>query len=192
MGVAALAQEWGAEVLATRRLRDELVAMEQAAREAIAEADLVVVTGGASVGERDFAKTMFAPCGLELVFSKVAIKPGKPVWLGRCGDRLVMGLPGNPTSAMVTARLFLAPLVAGLSGRMARTEWAEVPLAGELAACGDRETFVRARRTPEGAVPVGNQDSSAQAALAQADLLLHCRPNRAARQVGELVDAIDF
>ena len=192
LGVAALAQEWGAEVLATRRLRDELVAMEQAAREAIALADLVVVTGGASVGEKDFAKTMFAPCGLELVFSKVAIKPGKPVWLGRCGDRLVMGLPGNPTSAMVTARLFLAPLVAGLSGRAARTEWGEVRLAGELAACGDRETFVRARRTPAGAVPVGNQDSSAQAALAQADLLLRCCPNQAARPVGELVDAIDF
>ncbi|TCJ39079.1 molybdopterin molybdotransferase MoeA [Parafrankia sp. BMG5.11] len=191
-GVAAVAQEWGAEVVDTRRLRDDLATMEQAAGEAIAQADLVVVTGGASVGEKDFAKTMFAPCGLDLVFSKVAIKPGKPVWLGRCSSSLVMGLPGNPTSAMVTARLFFAPLVAGLSGRTARTDWVEVPLACELAACGDRETFVRARRTPAGAVPVGNQDSSAQAALAQADLLLRCRPNQAARQAGELVDAIDF
>ena len=84
-----------------------------------AAADLVVVTGGASVGEKDFAKAMFAPSGLELIFSKVAIKPGKPVWLGRVGDKLVMGLPGNPTSAMVTARLLLAPLVAGLGGRRA-------------------------------------------------------------------------
>jgi molybdopterin molybdotransferase len=191
-GVAALAEEWGAQVIATWRLRDDLAAMEDAAREAVGQADLVIVTGGASVGEKDFAKTMFAHLGLDLVFSKVAIKPGKPVWLGRCGETLVMGLPGNPTSAMVTARLFLAPLVAGLSGRGAAAEWSSVRLASALPACGDRETFVRARRTAQGAVAVGNQDSSAQAALAYADLLLRCRPNQAARPVGERVEAIKF
>jgi molybdopterin molybdotransferase len=191
-GVGALAREWGADVVATRRLRDEIAAMEDAAREAAAQADLVIVTGGASVGEKDFAKTMFEPLGLDLVFSKVAIKPGKPVWLGRCAGSLVMGLPGNPSSAMVTARLFLAPLVAGLSGRGATAEWTIVRLASALPACGDRETFVRARRTAQGAVPVGNQDSSAQAALAQADLLLRCRANQAARPAGALVEALEF
>jgi molybdopterin molybdotransferase len=191
-GVAALAEEWGAQVIATRRLRDDLPAMESAARDAVDEADLVVVTGGASVGEKDFAKTMFEPLGLALVFSKVAIKPGKPIWLGRCGSTLVMGLPGNPTSAMVTARLFLAPLVARLSGRGAAVEWRSTRLAGDLPACGDRETFVRARRTAEGAVPVSNQDSSAQAALARADLLLRCRPSQAARPAGDLIDGLEF
>jgi molybdopterin biosynthesis enzyme len=57
--------------------------MEKAAADATASSDLVIVTGGASVGEKDFAKTMFEPLGLELIFEKVAIKPGKPVWLGR-------------------------------------------------------------------------------------------------------------
>jgi molybdopterin molybdotransferase len=191
-GVAALAEEWGAAVLSSKRLCDDLAAMEVAAREAVAQADLVIVTGGASVGERDFSKAMFAPLALDFLFSKVAIKPGKPVWLGKCGRTIVMGLPGNPTSAMVTARLFLAPLVAGLSGRGGASQWMTLPLASGLSACGARETFVRARRTGEGVVPVGNQDSSAQAALAHAELLLRCRPHQEARQAGETVDAIAF
>jgi molybdenum cofactor synthesis domain-containing protein len=116
-GVAALAELWGAFVVGGARLRDELPAMEKAAADAVNQADVVIVTGGASVGEKDFAKTMFEPLGLELVFSKVAIKPGKPVWLGRVDGALVLGLPGNPTSALVTARLLLAPLLAGLTGR---------------------------------------------------------------------------
>jgi molybdopterin molybdotransferase len=191
-GVAALLEEWGSEVIATWRLRDDLPSMRAAAAESIAEADLTIVTGGASVGEKDFAKAMFEPFGLDLVFSKVAIKPGKPVWLGHCGDRFVLGLPGNPTAAMVTARLFLAPLVGGLTGRGATLEWFKIPLAATLPACGARETFVRARRTTAGAHPVTNQDSSAQAALSQADLLLRCRPHDNAREAEELVDTIAF
>jgi molybdopterin biosynthesis enzyme len=91
--VSALAGLWGAQEVGRARLRDDLPAMEPVAAEAVGKADLVVVTGGASVGERDFAKAMFAPLDLELIFSKVAIKPGKPVWLGRAGQALVMGLP---------------------------------------------------------------------------------------------------
>ena len=90
---------------------------------------------------------MFQPAQLELIFSKVAIKPGKPVWLGRLGRTLVMGLPGNPTSALVTARLLLAPLVAGQSGRdpMEAIRWRPAKLATALAECGPRETFHRGR-----------------------------------------------
>ena len=191
-GVAALAEEWGALSTGTRRLADDLRLMEQAAGEALADADLVVVTGGASVGEKDFAKAMFEPHGLKLIFSKVAIKPGKPVWFGRAGRKLVMGLPGNPTSAMVTARLLLAPLVAGLCGRRDALEWRRVPLATGLPACGDRETFHRAFRSDAGAVPVANTDSSAQRALAEASLLLRSRPHDPAREPGVEVEALDF
>ena len=132
-GVAALAEDWGAR---DRRARGGCATIcrrwSAAAAEALAAADLVVVTGGASVGEKDFAKAMFEPAGLELIFSKVAIKPGKPVWLGRAGGTLVIGLPGNPTSALVTARLLLAPLLAGLAGRdpAAALRWRTAPLAG--------------------------------------------------------------
>jgi molybdopterin molybdotransferase len=191
-GIMALADIWGGHSLRSRRLGDDLPAMEQAAGEALGQADLVVVTGGASVGEKDYAKAMFAPHGLELIFSKVAIKPGKPVWLGRAGAKLVLGLPGNPTSALVTARLLLAPLVAGLAGRAGALAWRSRPLAAPLPACGDRETFHRARLTENGAVPLANQESGAQKTLAEADLLLRSRPHDAPRSAGQEVEALDF
>ena len=192
VGVTALAETWGGRSVRSRRLADDLPAMERAAGDALEGADLIVVTGGASVGEKDYAKAMFAPHGLDLIFSKVAIKPGKPVWLGRAGSTLVIGLPGNPTSAMVTARLLLAPLVAGLAGRGGALGWRRIALAGPLPACGDRETFHRARLTKAGAVPLANQDSGAQRALAEADLLLRSLPHDPPREAGEEIEALDF
>jgi molybdopterin molybdotransferase len=168
--------------------------MKGAAAGAVGQADLIVITGGASVGDKDFAKAMFADQGLEFYFTKVAIKPGKPVWLGRAGSALVMGLPGNPTSALVTARLLLAPLLARLSGRAADAalRWRPAPLAAALAECGARETFHRARWS-EGAVEIlSNQDSSAQKVLAQADLLVRQRADAAAQEAGTTVETLDF
>jgi molybdopterin molybdotransferase len=194
LGVAALAGQWGAQCIGRVRLRDELPAMQRAAEAAIAGADVIVVTGGASVGEKDFAKAMFEPLGLELLFSKVAIKPGKPVWLGRVRERLVIGLPGNPTSALATARLFLAPLIAGLTGRLVQSAlaWRTMTLANPLGACGARETFHRARATDCGAEVLSFQDSSAQKALAEADLLVRQRANTAALHAGAGVEVLDF
>jgi molybdopterin molybdotransferase len=193
-GVAALAEQWGARCVARTRLRDDLTAMRRAAESAIGDADVVVVTGGASVGEKDFAKPMFEPLGLELVFSKVAIKPGKPVWVGKVRGTLVIGLPGNPTSALVTARLFLAPLLAGLGGRPteAALRWRTLPLATALEPCGSRETFHRARLTDGTAEILSFQDSSAQKALAQADLLVRQRVNSPAIERGAEVEVLDF
>lgn len=193
-GVAALAEEWGASIRDRLLLPDNLTAMEQAAAKALDRADLVVVTGGASVGEKDFAKTMFERQGLELLFSKVAIKPGKPVWLGRAKGKLVMGLPGNPTSALVTARLLLAPLVAGLSGLDSHSalRWRKATLLAPLPECGDRETFVRAREFPDGVEPVSSQDSSAQKMLVDADLLLRRRAGAMPASAGDTISVIDF
>ena len=194
LGVASLATQWGAETVGRSRLPDDLASMKVAAESALGLAEVVVVTGGASVGERDFAKAMFKPLGLELIFSKVAIKPGKPVWLGRIADRFIIGLPGNPTSAMVTARLLLAPLLAGLSGRPidCALSWRSVALAASLGACGERETFHRARTSNGAAEVLSFQDSSAQKALAEADLLVRQRANAPAIAAGELVDVLDF
>lgn len=193
-GVAALSEQWGARCTGRGRLRDDLASMQSAAASAIQGADVVVVTGGASVGEKDFAKPMFEPFGLELVFSKVAIKPGKPVWLGRVDDRYVMGLPGNPTSALVTARLLLVPLLAIMQGRQveAALEWGTARLATPLAPGDRRETFHRAALR-DGAVQILSfQDSSAQKALAQADVLVRQRMNGPALAAGELVELLDF
>lgn len=193
-GVAALAEDWGASVKDRIQLPDDLEAMKKASAQSLEQADFVVVTGGASVGEKDFAKVMFEDQGLELLFSKVAIKPGKPVWLGRVRDKLVMGLPGNPTSALVTARLLLAPLVAGLSGLdpQLALRWRKGPLLSRLSACGDRETFIRARAFQDGIEPLSNQDSSAQKTLVEADLLLRRRGGAAAASAGDLVSVLDF
>ena len=177
------------------RLSDELACLRRAAGAALQSADVVVVTGGASVGERDFAKAMFDDAGLDVVFPKVAIKPGKPVWLGRAGETLVVGLPGNPTAAMVTARLFLAPLLAGLAGRGASRAlaWRTAPLALPLQGSGERETFHRGRRIDPGAVePLEDQDSSAQRALALADVLIRRRAGQGPAAVGEPASVLDL
>lgn len=194
LGIATLACDWGAEIKTRQRLRDELPTMEEAAARAVAAADVVIVTGGASVGEKDFAKTMFEPTGIELIFSKVSIKPGKPVWLGRAGAALVMGLPGNPTSALVTARLLLAPLLAGLSGRDPNEplRWRTARLAAPLDECGSRETFHRARWKGDDVEVLSFQDSSAQKALAEANTLVRQLANSPAIVAGGEVKVLDF
>lgn len=193
-GVAALVEQWGGKSIGRTRLRDDLVPMQRAAADSIETADVVVITGGASVGEKDFAKTMFEPLGLELVFSKVAIKPGKPVWLGRADGKLVIGLPGNPTSALVTGRLFLAPLLAGLTGRSIQDalRWRKAALASPLDACGSRESFHRARSIDGRAEILSFQDSSAQKALAQADFLVRQTANSPSVECGAEIDVLDF
>lgn len=193
-GVAAMIAEHGGDLIMRHSGGDNLAALTALAGAALAAADLVVVTGGASVGNKDFAKAMFAAHGLQLVFAKVAIKPGKPVWLGRAGGAWVLGLPGNPTSAMVTARLFLTALLAALQGRdpAALLDWTPLPLARPLPEAGGRETFVRMVGTPGGLVPLGNQDSGVQGALAEAQWLVRQKAGSGAVVEGALVQALRF
>lgn len=193
-GLLALVSAWGGQPVGRRRLADDLATMQRIAGNTIEDIDLVVVTGGASVGEKDFARAMFAPFGLELLFSKVAIKPGKPVWFGRTGNALVLGLPGNPTSALVTARLFLAPLVMGLAGGdpYGALRWRSTPLAVPLPPCGDRETFFRGRWNGMLVEPMIDQSSSAQKTLANSDVLIRRRPSASAAQAGEAVEVLEL
>lgn len=194
LAVAILAEQWGASCVGRTRLSDELSLMHDAAAGAVDSADIVVVTGGASIGERDFAKSMFGPPGLELLFSRMAIRPGKPAWLGRASDRLVIGLPGNPTSALVTARLLLSPLIAGMTGRPIESAlaWRPVQLGSPLDECGERETFHRARLTGGRAEILPFQESYAQKALAEAALLVRQPAKSAALDAGKTVDVLDF
>lgn len=194
LGVLGLARAWGAEVTSRQRLADDPNTLACAAEAALQAADVVVVTGGASVGERDHARSMFASASLEMVFSKVAIKPGKPVWFARAGDTLVVGLPGNPTSALVTARLVLAPLLAGLGGRDPglALAWRDARLTAPLGAIGDRETLERGCLREGGVEVLNDQDSGAQRALARADVLIRRPPNAPALAAGETVTVLDF
>jgi len=192
-GVRSLAKGCGAEVLRSLRLPDDRNMLMSAANSALADANLVVVIGGASVGEKDYSREMFGG-NLDYVFPKVAIKPGKPVWLAKAGSRLVLGLPGNPTSALVTARLFLAPLLAGLSGRHPSTA-----LAFERRRCldaipetGGRETFLRAIRTETGVKLAVSQDSSSQLTLAHSNILIRREAGAPAVVPGGNVTVLDF
>lgn len=193
-GIAAMTRQWGGEIVASFRGGDKLDMLQSLAEDALAMADLIIVTGGASVGERDFAKAMFTPHGLDLLFSKVAIKPGKPVWLGRTAEKLVLGLPGNPTSAMVTARLFLVPVLAALLSlrNPAALDWHWLPLAKPLKEMGDRETFARAFWGRKGLELIENQDSAAQHALVRADWLIRCPAKQPALPMGTMVEAVQF
>lgn len=193
-GVAAMAEQFGASVVARYSGGDDLPGLRRLADKALAEANVVIVTGGASVGERDYAKAMFAEHELELLFEKVAIKPGKPVWLGRAQGRWVLGLPGNPISAMVTARLFLGPLLVGLQGRAPADvlNWETRPLANAFKAGGERTCFVRASLSPDGVSPIVSQDSGAQAALTQAEFLVRLDPGDEDHGASSLMQTLRF
>jgi molybdopterin molybdotransferase len=174
--------------------KDSADNLEPIAGEAIKSADLVVVIGGASVGDRDFAKQMFEAFGLKLLFEKVAIKPGKPVWLGRAKGCWVLGLPGNPTSAMVTARLFLVPILGLLQGQQVADmlDWQLQPSTGSFPAAGDRTTFSCAGWRGQGLAPVGSGDSGGQFSLADSEWLVKQRANSSAAEPNSQVRAIRF
>ena len=193
-GVGALAMSCGATLAERMRGRDDLEVLSGLARRALDIADCVVIIGGASVGDHDLARPMFAGIGLHEHFARIAIKPGKPVWFGMCGGKPVLGLPGNPTSAMVTARLFLVPLLAAMQGGNGADEVRFMPqiLAADLPPNGSREAFVRARATEEGLLPADNQESGAQAPLASSDWLIRRPANDGPCSSGEVVRAIRF
>ncbi|MXO48774.1 molybdopterin molybdenumtransferase MoeA [Erythrobacter vulgaris] len=192
--IAALCEQSGAEVVSRLRCGDNLSDLAKYADEAVTEADCIIVTGGASVGDHDLARPMFSETGLNLVFSKLAIKPGRPVWFGLSGSKPVLGLPGNPTSAMVTARLFLRPLLSALQGGEIahELEFVRLNLASPLPETGNRETFVRAFWSPAGLMPIGNQQSGAQAPLATANWLIRRPAGSAAVAPETSVDALPF
>ncbi|HSX55922.1 MAG TPA: molybdopterin-binding protein, partial [Sphingomonas sp.] len=180
IALAAVARNWGAEIVATDRATDDSAAIRAAARRALSDVDLLIIAGGASRGDRDQCRAALAAMGMDLAFADVAIKPGKPVWFGRLGRLAVLGLPGNPTAALTVARLFLAPLLAGLGGRQPNDVmcWETRPLAAPVAANGDREAFLCGVPTQGAVGLLERQSASGQAILAQARYLLR-RPAHA-------------
>jgi molybdopterin molybdotransferase len=143
-----------------------------------AGADLLVTTGGVSVGEHDLVRTVERNLGVEEVFWRVSIKPGKPVSFGLRGDTLVFGLPGNPVSALVGCELFVKPALRALQGAaepLPRFEPGR--LASSLRRSGDRDEFVRARSRVDGDAlvlePISGQESHMIVRSSAADALVH-------------------
>ncbi len=135
--------------------------------------DVLVTIGGASVGDHDLAKPALEAAGAELDFWRIALQPGKPLMAGRLGDGLVVGLPGNPVSAFVCARLFLVPLLKRMSGDPAPEDrYQMMRTAVDLPATGARRQFLRAAVKDGAVTPARAQDSSMLSVLAGADALL--------------------
>lgn len=166
-GVAAMARRWGAVIASSVRTGDDLAAIAGAS--AAPGADVLLLIGGASRGDRDFSRRALGDLGLRLVFSEVAIRPGKPVWYGRLGDRHVLGLPGNPTAALTVARLFLSPLLTALGGGVAAEafDWKQAAATVPLEANGSREAFLCAFEAVGGIHVIDRQQASSQAMLAR-------------------------
>jgi molybdopterin molybdotransferase len=185
--VTALARNEGAEVIdlgiVPDRIDDTIAAIRRA-REA--GADVLVTTGGASVGDYDLVQKAFAAEGVSLSFWKVALRPGRPLMHGVLGGMHVLGLPGNPVSAFVCAFLFLLPLLRRLAGRAdAVPETESAVLGSDLPANDERADYLRATLLAGTATPLPLQDSSMMQALARADCLVIRAPFDPARRAGD-------
>jgi molybdopterin molybdotransferase len=175
----ALARAEGAETLDLGVAADTVEATTHGIRRACdAGADILVTTGGASVGDHDLVKQSLEAEGVAMAFWRIAMRPGKPMMHGRLGAMRVIGLPGNPVSSYVCAFLFLVPLIRALSGRTTIHHARETALLGrDLAENDQREDYLRARLEPRAdgaliATPVNHQDSSLLGNLAAARALV--------------------
>ena len=195
----AIGNREGAETFDLGVVPDRLDATVAAVRHArAAGADVLVTSGGASVGDYDFVGQAFASEGVALSFWKVAMQPGKPLMHGLIYGMRVLGLPGNPVSSFVCATLFLVPLLRKLAGREdISLPTARAVLGRALPANGSRAQYMRARlaTAPDGtrvATPFSKQDSSLQVTLAQADCLLIREPLAPAVEPGAPCEVINL
>jgi molybdopterin molybdotransferase len=175
----ALARAEGAEVIDLGIAADTLEATTSGIRRARdIGADILITTGGASVGDHDLVKRALDAEGVAMAFWRIAMRPGKPLMHGRLGAMRVIGLPGNPVSSYVCAFLFLVPLIRKLCGRLTVHHTTESALLGrDIAANDQRQDYLRARLTTRNdgaliATPVNHQDSSLLGNLAAAQALL--------------------
>ncbi|TNF18915.1 MAG: molybdopterin molybdenumtransferase MoeA [Rhodobacteraceae bacterium] len=154
-------------------------------------ADLIVTIGGASVGDHDLVASVAADRGMERAFYKVAMRPGKPLMAGRLDGAMMLGLPGNPVSAMVCGHVFLAPIIRAMTGQgHAAAPRKIATLAAAVPANGPREHYMRATLTDEGIAPFDRQDSSLLSLLSRANALL-IRPSQdPPRATGDPVEYI--
>ena len=195
LAVAAMARAAGAEVRTLPIAPDDGKALRAAIEDALSGADVATTIGGVSVGDHDLVKPMLEACGVTLDFWKVAIKPGKPLVVGKRGSTRFLGLPGNPVSAMITFHLFVAPLVRALSGDpspMPRRIRAR--LAKDLKHAPGRTELVRATlRDEDGALvatPLGSQSSGSIPSIAWADGMIVVAKDATGVAAGSTVEVL--
>ncbi len=194
-GLAALITAWGGVATRLHPRADDVSVLASAAAEALAAHDLLVTIGGASVGDHDLVKPALATLQLKLAVERINMRPGKPVWFGRTDRGVVLGLPGNPASALVCAHLFLKPFIAHMMGADEALPFVRATLTSELPANGPREHYIRAALSiDEGGgarvTPFERQDSSLLAVFRDANALIRVAGNAPALATGALVDVL--
>lgn len=176
------------DVLDAGILRDDLGVLERSLSALSEQVDVIVTTGGASVGDHDLVQTALLNIGAQMDFWKVAMRPGKPLMAGKIGNAVVLGLPGNPSSAFVTAFLFLLPLIRHMAGcNTPLPALFEAPTATDLPAGGDRAEYMRAMVGGGDVTPLMAQDSGLTCTLSQANALLVQQPHVPSRPKGAMV-----
>jgi molybdopterin molybdotransferase len=193
----ALARAEGAETVDLGIAADTMEATTAGIRRARdSGADILITTGGASVGDHDLVKQSLEAEGVAMAFWRIAMRPGKPMMHGRLGPMRVIGLPGNPVSSYVCAYLFLVPLIRMLSGRARVHHVRETAIVSrDLPANDQREDYLRARLEARDdgqwiATPVTHQDSSLLGNLAAAQALLIRPPFAPAASKGSVCDIL--
>lgn len=194
-GLAAAVTAWGGVPVPLGIAPDDAEALDAVMRDA-GRFDLLVTSGGASVGDHDLVQDALANAGFSLDFWRIAMRPGKPLMFATRGDTVALGLPGNPVSAMVCALLFLRPALGRLAGAdLPPLPELRLPCPVPLAANGKRADYMRARveTRPDGerqVTPLKPQDSAMMRLLSEADALLVRPPEAPATQAGDPVTVV--
>ena len=189
-GLAALIDASGGHARLLPIARDTVPALALAF-DLAASADLIITIGGASVGDHDLVGQVAMTKGMERSFYKVAMRPGKPLMAGKINGTPMMGLPGNPVSAMVCGHIFMLPILRKMlgHGQVAATRHS-AKLIHPLGANGGREHYMRARLNADGLHVFERQDSALLTVLAEANCLAIRPPHDGARLAGELLEII--
>jgi molybdopterin molybdotransferase len=196
-GIGGLIQAWGAIPNRLAVEKDDVEAIARAAERGLKDSDLLVVIGGASVGDHDHARAALLKLGLAFAVDKIAVRPGKPTWFGAARQGLVLGLPGNPASALACAKLFLHPLIEAMLGRDPHAPIAmrRARLVQALPANGPREHYLRSHLDvdDEGQQTVRafeDQDSSLISVFTAANALIRLAADAPATSAGAMVDVL--
>ena len=189
-GLAAMIEAHGGQARMLPIARDNHAALATVF-DLAADADLIVTIGGASVGDHDLVAAAALAHGMEQSFYKVAMRPGKPLMAGRMGKAALIGLPGNPVSAMVCGHLFVLPMLRKMLG-LAATQAPRHParLANSLQPNGPREHYMRAHFDGDTVTVFDRQDSALLTVLAQANCLAVRPPHDGSRLPGDLLDIV--
>jgi molybdopterin molybdotransferase len=196
IALAAFVAAWGGTPIQLGIAPDSVDALQHFALGA-RNADLLVTSGGVSVGEHDLVRSALGAKGLAVDFWQIAMRPGKPLMFGRIGETPVLGLPGNPVSSLVCAMIFVRAALAAMLGTTSTTQHLKAALGRDLPANDRRQDYLRGTLASDAggrlvATPFDKQDSSMLATLARANCLIVRPPNAPGARAGDAADVIDL